>query len=90
MTRQELDGFLDALRQAGWNVATNADDALNLNPDLLARYQRIPDAYSAFLRHVTECSNPAQTAWFLCASDYNADGSDETDLSLERMGADQP
>lgn len=78
MTGHELEEFLNILRRAGWNIATSSGDVLNLNPAVLARYPHIPDAYLTFLRHVAECSNPAQTAWFLCASDYNADGSDDT------------
>lgn len=89
MTRHELEEFLNILRRAEWNVATSAGDALNLNPAVLARYPHIPDAYLAFLRHVAECSNPMQTAWFLCASDYNADGSDDITFrwnEWERLG----
>jgi len=91
VTRDRLEQFLDTLRRARWNVVTMRDDTLDLNNLLSGRYSRIPDAYLTFLRHVAECSNPAQNAWFLCAADYNADGRDSTTFrwnEWERMSLD--
>jgi hypothetical protein len=91
MTTQALEEFLDTMRRAGWNVVGNKDDTLSLAASLLARYPRIPDAYLTFLRHVAQCSNLTEDAWFLCASDYNADGSDDTTFrwnEWERIGLD--
>ncbi len=54
-----------------------------------ARYPRLPEEYLDFLGHVEVCGDAAQNAWFLCETDYNADGRDDTSFrwnEWERIG----
>jgi hypothetical protein len=60
--------LIEALRTTGWSIVTGGNDT---SAGVPALHQRMPDDYESFLSSVTLCVNAAETAWFLCAKDYN-------------------
>jgi hypothetical protein len=71
MTDDEIEKYLDLLREKGWKIELTQNNGLDLIESFRRRYLRIPEDYSQFLRRVAHCSNASETVWFLCAGDYN-------------------
>jgi hypothetical protein len=62
--------IFEQLQAAGWHVALNETQTFNLPEQIQNRYPRIPFELSEFLSILKFCTNPNQTAWFLCESDF--------------------
>lgn len=82
MIDQQLDAFLDLLREEGWSVELRGGG--ELNESFSRRYPRIPEDYARFLRRVALCANADDTVWFLCADDYN-DGMGGEEIAWNRF-----
>jgi hypothetical protein len=65
-----LNPLIVALRKIGWHVQERATECASLPVAIVKRYNEIPKDYMAFLSQVALCSNPSETAWFLCEAEY--------------------
>ncbi|MDR6724481.1 hypothetical protein J2W91_002949 [Paenibacillus amylolyticus] len=80
----------------GWAIRSESSHDLNLDANVITRYNHIPNEYLDFLRVVKQCVSPSEQTWFLCENEYNL----STDtafqwnefelLSLEAAAGDDP
>lgn len=95
MTDEELEAFLELLRERGWKVELSGDGGGGLGESFRRRYPRLPDDYEKFLRRVASCVNARGDVWFLCADYYNGVGrspatwNEFEQLDLEAAGDDE-
>ena len=83
MHAAEIDAFLKALLDAGWNVARKSTP-LSISPAVSDRYPNLPDDYRQFLQAFTRCANTPDNAWFLSENDFNSDDIDRENSSMFR------
>jgi hypothetical protein len=67
MTDEELDNYLDGLKNEGWKVELRESGVVRLDDSFSQRYPQIPEGYVKFLQRVGSCTNAGETVWFLCA-----------------------
>ena len=71
MSLDRYSDFFQAAEAAGWHIRIRDEAALCLKNPVQERYPRLPEEYLTFLSWVARCTNPDETAWFLCEEDYN-------------------
>jgi len=83
MHAAEVNAFLKALVDAGWNVARK-DTPLSISPAVRDRHSALSDDYRQFLQAFTCCANASDNAWFLSEDDFNADDLHRKNVSMFR------
>lgn len=64
--------FIDRAIKNGREVKERQKSALELPKELFERYGDFPKDYAEFIASVAACTNPTDTAWFLCSEEYTA------------------
>ena len=71
MENLDLEDFLQKLAAAGWEITLHEPPMSDLPETLTKRYPNAPEGYRQFLKRVSRCINPGQTAWFICREDFD-------------------
>lgn len=78
-----MDGFVETLKNAGWDVAPPVVDS-GIPEHLRARHGDLPAELVAFVSSFSRCVSPCGRAWFVAASDLVRDEPFRFD-AFERM-----